>query len=285
QVLTTMAAAAAGALIRPIRILARDHTPQSIKFAVIGDWGSGDREETSVVRQLMGIHTRSPLDFVVTAGDNIYPNGSGRYFPSRFETPFAELIRQRVNFYTVLGNHDVKEGRQDQSEYPDFNMGGSQYYSFKKGDGLAEFFMLDSNDFSREQADWLDRALAASSSPWKIAVFHHPIYSSGKWHGSDLKLRKDLEPILNKYSVPLAFSGHDHIYERVLPQNGVTYFVTGNSGKVRRNDVRRDSGITAASFDKDNSFMILEIDRKKTRYTCVCQNGETVDEGEINAGG
>jgi predicted phosphodiesterase len=284
QAIGSMAAFTAGMLLRPTRVFGLEPSQKSIKFALIGDWGSGDKEEGSLVRRLLETHKGSPVDFVVTAGDNIYPNGSGRYFASRFETPFADMINQRVNFYAVLGNHDVREGRQDQCCYPGFNMGGKSYYSVKKGDGLAEFFMLDSNDFNREQADWLDRALAGSSSRWKIAVFHHPIYSSGKWHGSDMKLRKELEPILNKYKVQLGFSGHDHIYERVMPQNGVTYFVSGNSGKVRRGDVRKNSGITAASFDTDNSFMIVEIDDKKTSFQSVCESGEVVDRGEISAG-
>ena len=284
QAIGSMAAFTAGVLLRPTRVFGLQPAEQSVKFAVIGDWGSGNGEESAIVRRLLETHKCSPLDFVVTAGDNIYPNGSGRYFGSRFETPFADFIRQRVNFYTVLGNHDVKEGRGDQCNYPMFNMGGKSYYSIQKGDSLAEFFMLDSNDFSREQADWLDRALASSTAHWKIAVFHHPVYSSGKWHGSDLTLRSQLEPILKKYGVRLGFSGHDHIYERVLPQNGVHYFVTGSGGKVRRGDVRHNSGFTAASFDRDNSFMVVEIDDKKTSFQSICESGEVVDQGEITAG-
>lgn len=281
QVLTTIAAAAAGTVFRPVRLFASQQSKSSIRFAVIGDWGSGNKEQSLMTKRILDTNQASPFDFVVTVGDNIYPNGSGRYFSSRFEEPYADLIRRKVNFYTVLGNHDVKEGRQDQCSYPLFNMGGKTYYSLKKGDGLMEFFMLDSTDFSREQAAWLESALSASTAFWKIAVFHHPIYSSGKQHGSNLKLRRDLEPILTKYNVALGLSGHDHIYERTAPQKNVSYFVTGSAGKVRVNDIRKDTGFSAAGFDRDNSFMVFEIDSKGARFQSISTSGETVDQGTV----
>jgi pimeloyl-ACP methyl ester carboxylesterase len=88
-----------------------------------GDWGTGGGDEVGIAQQMFSSHQRSSLDFVISAGDNIYPNGSGRYFSKHFEHPFANLLKDRIKFYTVLGNHDVEEGRQDQCQYPLFNMG------------------------------------------------------------------------------------------------------------------------------------------------------------------
>jgi len=279
QALFSLATISAGALIKPSSIFCSP-VDDRVRFAVIGDWGTGDHHQIGVAGQMLASHQRTPFDFVISAGDNIYPNGSGRYFGKSFEQPFAGLLKDRVKFYTVLGNHDVDEGRQDQCQYPLFNMGGQNYYKIERGNGLAEFFMLDSNDFGATQFNWLESSLRDSKAKWKIAVFHHPIYSSGR-HGSATGLRKRLEPLFTRYHVNLAFSGHDHIYERTKPQQGIQYFVSGAGGKVRRGDVDRGSGITAASFDDDNHFMVIEIGDNQVTFEAVSETGVVVDNGLV----
>jgi 3',5'-cyclic AMP phosphodiesterase CpdA len=279
QALASIATISAGALIKPSSIFCSP-VNDKIRFAVIGDWGTGDRDQFGVASQMFAAHQRTPFDFVISAGDNIYPNGNGRYFGRNFEQPFANLLKDRIKFYAVLGNHDVDEGRQDQCQYPLFNMGGQNYYKIERGNGLAEFFMLDSNDFGATQTTWLESSLRDSKAKWKIAVFHHPIYSSGG-HGSATGLKKRLEPLFTRYGVNLGLSGHDHIYERIKPQQGIQYFVSGAAGKVRRGDVDRRSGLSAASFDDDNHFMVIEIGDNQTSFQAISETGVVVDNGLI----
>ncbi len=280
QAIISIGAISAGALIKPSSIFCSP-VKDKIRFAVIGDWGTGDHDGAGTARQMFAAHQRAPFDFIIAAGDNIYPNGSGRHFGKNFEQPFADLIKNRVNFYSVLGNHDVDAGRQDQCQYPLFNMGGQNYYKFVGGNGMAEFFMLDSTDFDRSQLTWLENSLRVSRAKWKIAVLHHPIYSSGKKHGSAVGLRKQLEPLFTRYGVNVAFSGHDHIYERTMPQQGIQYFVTGAGGKTRRGDVDLGSSIRAASFDEDNHFMLIELDDTQVSFQAISETGTVVDSGSI----
>jgi Calcineurin-like phosphoesterase len=280
QALVSIAAISAGALIRPSSAFCSP-VNDKLRFAVVGDWGTGDRNAVGTAAQMYGAHQRSPFDFVISAGDNIYPNGAGRYFTKNFEQPFATLLKDRISFYTVLGNHDVSAGRQDQCQYPLFNMGGQNYYKVEKGNGLAEFFMLDSTDFDSAQAAWLESSLRASKAKWKVAVFHHPIYSSGKTHGSAMGLRRQLEPILARYDVKVALTGHDHIYERTKLQQGIQHFVTGAGGKVRRGDVDLGSSFREASFDQDNHFMLIEMDSKQINFQAISETGAVVDSGAI----
>ena len=279
QALLSLATISAGALIKPSSIFCSPVNDR-IRFAVIGDWGTGDKHQFGIASQMFASHQRTPFDFVISAGDNLYPNGSGRHFSSKFEQPYASLLKDRVKFYPVLGNHDVDDGRQDQCQYPLFNMGGQNYYKIERGNGLVEFFMLDSNDFGATQANWLESSLRDSNAKWKVAVFHHPIYTSGK-HGPATGLKKQLEPLFTRYHVNLAFSGHDHIYERTKPQQGIQYFVSGAGGKVRRGDVDRGSGITAASFDDDNHFMVIEIGENQVSFEAISETGGVVDGGLI----
>jgi len=281
QAILSLATITAGALVRPASVLGFAAITAKTRFAVVGDFGTGGSDEVAIAGGMLDAHRKSALDLVVAVGDNIYPNGSGRYFNKHFEEPFGGLLKERVKFYAVLGNHDVEEGRKDQMNYPLFNMGGSNYYSISRNNGLVDFFMLDSTDLSTTQLGWLENSLRESRAIWKLAALHHPVYSSGKKHGSDVKLRKQLEPLFTRYRVQAVFAGHDHVYERTKPQQGIQYFITGAGGKCRRGDIDMKSELRAASYDSDNSFMLIEADETEMSFKSINQSGETVDSGII----
>ena len=67
-----------------------------------------------------------------------------------------------------------------------------------------------------------------------------------------------LEPLFVKYGVDVVFAGHEHVYERVHPQQGIYYFTEGASGSLRAGNLA-PSTITAKGFDTDRSFMMIEI--------------------------
>lgn len=258
----------------------------TIKFAVVGDMGTASREQREVGQQMALFHAKFPFTFVITVGDNIYGAGSSAAdFKAKFEDPYAPLLAAKVKFYASLGNHDNPEQR----NYGLFTMGGNRYYTFRasKG-GLAKivsggvrFFSVDSTYLDEQQLAWLEKELSASTSDWKIAFFHHPLYSSGRTHGSSLDLRKALEPLFVKYGVNVVFSGHDHIYERIKPQQGITYFVSGSAGSLRKGDYGQPQSFSATGFDKDFEFMLAEIDGSKMFYQAISRTGQTIDSGVI----
>lgn len=252
-----------------------------VRFVAFGDMGTGDSDQKDVARRMAVFHNAHPFDTVLMLGDNIYPDGNPKDIPDKFERPYAELIRRGVNFYAALGNHDVRKGRDAQINYPLFHMGGRNYYSFTKGGGLAEFFALDSTSFDSTQLRWLEKALAGSKAQWKIAYFHHPIYSSGKTHGSDTKLRAQIEPLFVQYGVAAVFSGHDHVYERVKPQQGVQYFVCGIGGKLRSGNLDKLSSLTAFGEDEVNGFMFVEVSPERMMFQAIDSSGRVFDSGEI----
>jgi hypothetical protein len=96
-----------------------------------------------------------------------------------------------------------------------------------------------------------------------------------------LGLRKRLEPLFTRYGVNVGLSGHDHIYERTNPQQGIQYFVSGAAGKVRGGDIDRGSGLTAASYDNDNHFMVIEIGDNQARFEAISETGVVVDNGLV----
>lgn len=253
----------------------------AVRFVAIGDTGTGGKDQRAIAHQMVSYHKARPYDTVIMLGDNIYPSGSSADLPKKFEQPYAELLQRGVRFYAALGNHDVQQGRQVQTNYRLFNMGGRNYYSFTKGDDLVEFFVLDSTDMDAAQLRWLEGALMASRARWKVAYFHHPIYSSGERHGSSAKLRACLEPLFVRYGVAAVFSGHDHFYERIKPQRGVQYFVCGASGKLRRGNINRRSSLFAAGNDSVHSFLYVEVTHDQLSFWAVDAAGRLLDHGAL----
>jgi predicted phosphodiesterase len=249
--------------------------PDSLKFAVLGDNGTGEKPEYDVGQRMAAARTTFPFDMVLMLGDNMYGRQDPQDFVTKFERPYAALLRAGVLFYATLGNHDNQNNR----FYKAFNMGGERYFTFVKKN--VRFFVLDSNQLDPKQRAWLDEALQRSDDRWRICFFHHPIYSDGGRHGSDVSLRVVLEPLLVKYGVDVVFSGHDHVYERLKPQKGITYFVSGSGGQLRRGDVR-PSRLTAAYYDQDQSFMLVEVAGDDLFFEAVARSGATVDSGVIH---
>jgi 3',5'-cyclic AMP phosphodiesterase CpdA len=259
----------------------KDAQVAPVRFVAFGDTGTGGPGQFAIASRMVALYNSRPYDTVLMLGDNIYPDGKASRFPARFEKPYATLLQLGVRFYAVLGNHDVALGRSAQIRYRHFNMGGRAYYSFVKGDGLVEFFALDSTNMTGEQLRWLEASLSTSKALWKIAYFHHPIYSAGRKHGSNIRLRALLEPLFVRYGVAAVFSGHDHVYQRTPLQQGVQYFVAGAGGQLRRRDLNRRSSLVAAGNDEVNSFMYVEITRERMTYRAVDAEGQILDEGYL----
>ena len=274
-----VAAGIAVALLRTVSVAQEapflPNRPGSLKFAAIGDNGTGDQPQYDVARQMEQWHQRFGFEMVIMLGDNLYGSQQPVDFVQKFERPYKPLLDAGVKFYASLGNHD--DQRND--TYTLFNMNGHRYYSFVRHD--VRFFVLDTNFLDPAQLVWLERELASATEPWKIAYFHHPLYSDGGRHGSEVELRVKLEPLFVKYGVNLVYSGHDHIYERIRPQHGIYYFVSGAGGQLRQGDLK-PSDLTAAGFDRDRSFMLNEIDGTDLYFQVVSRTGQTVDDGVIH---
>src|SRR5688572_3602695 len=251
--------------------------PDSVKFAVLGDTGTGDRPQFEVGERMTALRSAFPFEFVLMLGDNMYGGESARDFRNKFERPYEKLLAAGVKFYASLGNHDEPER---QITYKLFNMGGERYYTFKPRDGVR-FFALDSNYMDKKQLDWFEKELKNSGSEWKIAFFHHPLYSSGERHGPDLELREVLEPLMIQYGVDVVFAGHEHFYERIKPQKGIQHFTLGSSAKLRRNSIRNNTGLTEKGFDTDNAFMVVEIAGDDMIFQTLSRTGNVVDSGKV----
>jgi len=269
--LIMLAAAAATLHAQTLRLPNKDG---SVKFAVIGDNGTGEKPQYDIADLMAKYHQVFKFEHVIMLGDNMYGSQRPRDFELKFEIPYKPLLDADVKFYAALGNHDNQENR----FYKPWNMDGQRYYSYKKGD--VRFFVLDTDYLDQPQRAWIEKELRESTDDWKIVYFHHPLYSSGGRHGSEEDLQVILEPLFVKYGVNVVFQGHDHIYERIRPQKGIYYFVEGASGQLRRGDLRK-TPLTLAGSDAEQSFMLVEIDGDVMHFQAVGRTGKIVDSGSI----
>jgi acid phosphatase type 7 len=199
--------------------------PDPVRFLAFGDSGGGGPDQYALLEQMY----QFPFDLMIHTGDVAYDNGTIAQFEDNVFGVYAELFRN-LPFYPAAGNHEY--GTMQGAPFRDvFSIpagGGEKWYSFDYG--RVHFAALDTEEDYATQMAWLDADLAASAAPWKVVFMHRPPYSSG-YHGSDLPLRELLAPVVEKHHVQLVLAGHDHSYERVVPQNGVAYVVTGGGGK------------------------------------------------------
>jgi predicted phosphodiesterase len=247
----------------------------SLRLAVFGDAGRGSKEQYDMGRVIEEYRKATGFDLVLLTGDNIYGKDGPEDMKNKFELPYKAMLDAGVKFYASLGNHDTS----NQRFYAPFHMNGEEYYRIERN-GVS-FYALNSNYLDKKQLDWLVSELGKDRNAWRVAFFHHPPYSSGGRHGSDDDVREILHPLFVKHGVDIVFTGHDHFYERVKPQDGITYFVSGAAGKIRRGDMKESSTITAAGFDTDLSFMIVEFVGDEMHFQVISKANRTVDSGVI----
>jgi 3',5'-cyclic AMP phosphodiesterase CpdA len=117
--------------------------------------------------------------------------------------------------------------------------GTEQYYSIDYGN--VHVVSLDSQLSNRDDAqraamaDWLVADLSSNVLDWTIVIFHHPPYSKGENHDSDVEgaeidMREVFTPIFEAYGVDVIYSGHAHSYER-------SYYLNGHTGASTTFDV------------------------------------------------
>jgi hypothetical protein len=242
---------------RPIRILA------------FGDSGGGGGDQRALLERMHEV----PYELIIHTGDLAYDAGSVKQFETTVFNVYADIFRS-IPIFPAAGNHEYRtlRGAPFRTVFALPNGDGDEkWYSYDWG--RIHFAVIDTEASYSEQARWLAQDLEKSTLPWKIVYMHRPPYSSG-YHGSDMKLRRALAPVFEKYGVQLVIAGHDHNYERMKPQNGVAYVVTGGGGVGTRPVGRSD--FTAHS-DQVIHFLQIEVGIDDLEIHAIDANGREFD--------
>jgi Calcineurin-like phosphoesterase len=250
--------------------------PGSVKFAVLGGFGTGERPQYELAEQMANLRARFPYDTVILVGGNIYGSQRPQDFQKKFEFPYKPLLDAGVRFHASLGKDDSPEQRY----YQLFNMNGQLSYTFSPRPDVR-FFALASMFGTPVQVQWLEHELQASRAVGKIVFCHQPLYSSGEGGRSGTRLREQLEPLLVKHNVSVVLTGRDRFYERMKPQKGIVYFVVGSGGQLQPGSIDRSSRITARAFDDNQAFLAAEIVGDEMFFNAISRDGKTIDSGVL----
>jgi 3',5'-cyclic AMP phosphodiesterase CpdA len=227
-------------------------------------------QQQVALAMLTYFETARRFPFVLMLGDNLYDDD----YTNEFLVPYKPLLDHGVKFYAAIGNHD----RDLQIHFKPFNMGDQDRYAFDQGN--ARFVALNSNHpGDPQQIKWLDTAFADAGDKWRICFFHHPLYSSGQ-HASESQdvIRPALERALVRNRVNVVFSGHEHLYERTRPQQGIVYFVSGGGGRYLYK-------IQPSEFDEvgvsEHHFMVAEVAGDRLFYEAITHQQRVLDCGVV----
>jgi len=282
------------ALYQQQKIAKLDTLPDSLNFMVIGDWGhNGHFYQKEVAHQLEIAMYQTDADFIISTGDNFYPNGVASVNDPLWQSAYEDIYHGPHTFedwYVVLGNHDYLGNAQAQIDYTNKSQRWqlpARYYSktfeLENNEQVLMVF-LDTNPIQPEyktrdkyrstqgqgyktQLNWLETQLAGSDAQWKIVVGHHPLYSSGKRFGRNQGLRDILEPIMERHNVQAYIAGHEHDLQYNQPENSnIAHFVSGGGSEAR--------------FVKQREF--TRYAEATPGFLSVSINGETLKVSAIN---
>jgi 3',5'-cyclic AMP phosphodiesterase CpdA len=262
-------------------------SPSRVRFAAIGDNGSGGRQAMAVATQMARTYEAAPFGLVALLGDICYYGNFVDRYDHVFRRPMGPLIDAGVSFELAIGNHDAGLRHSDEGSEEieaELRLLGTPSRYYRTTHGPVDLFYVDSSrpgafgPDSATQWEWLDDALSDASSQWRVVCLHHPLYSSGR-HGSTLAARERLEPILRRHHVDLVLAGHDHHYERTHPIDGITYVVSGGGCKTTRVS-RSDFTAVAASVLQ---FLLVDVDDDRLSARCVGVDGTVIDRFELRA--
>lgn len=256
----------------------------TLKFLVMGDWGTGDATQKNIAMRMNDKAAKDGASFALLLGDNFYGTGVSSVTDPQWKSKWSGMYTGKalqIPFYVTLGNHDYIQNSKAQIEYSALDKRWkmpAREFAFTEevsSNSKVDFFALDTDPIARNLKDsiavrvaWLESQLKASTAKWKVVVGHHTIVSNGV-HGATGSMVKYIKPLLEKYHVDVYFCGHDHDIQVLQPENGVHYIVSGGGGGWR--DVKwRDNTIYA---NTNSGFVWCAVTDNMMECQCVDKTG------------
>jgi 3',5'-cyclic AMP phosphodiesterase CpdA len=247
----------------------------------VGDIGMCGRAEVAQTARLVaGLEG----DLLLT-GDLAYPQGSAADFRDCFNPSWGQF---RARWHPVPGNHEYESaGAAPYFAYFGEAAGADAagYYSFTAGDW--SILMLNSNIAATQgspQWEFVRAQLQAQRTPCTMAVWHHPLFSSGP-NGAN-NLMRDMWALLETGRVEIILNGHDHLYERFArqtsdgradPVNGIRQFTAGTGGADLYNFVR----VAPNSEERITKFGVIKFTLRpaQVEWEFLAIDGTVADRG------
>lgn len=278
----------------------------SINFLVVGDWGRNGEFHQKDVAQQMGLEaTKNHSAFVLSMGDNFYPDGVISTTDPQWNKSFEDIYTNyslNIPWFTAFGNHDYRGNIQAQLDYSKISRRwrtSERYYSFEKTipntSEKALFVFIDTNPFDetlsrnshsdlasqdkQAQLEWLEKTLSTTKATWKIVIGHHPLYTTGVRRDKMLDVRKAILPIFEKYKVNAYLAGHEHDLQHQKLEGFTHYFVSGAGSEIR--PVTQDEKQTKFAIS-DHGFMSMQLQKDALNVQVINFEGKQLYQTTIS---
>ncbi len=269
---------------------------EGFNFLVLGDFGrAGEYFQKEVAKQLGNAAFMLDSEFIISVGDNFYPNGVASVYDEHWKASFQDVYTHPALFmdwYVALGNHDHRGNIQAQIDYSNisrrWNMPATYYsqtFDLKDGTKLL-LVVMDTNPFIPSyqnnslkypalkdqdadlQKQWLIETLNTDDKAitWKVVVGHHPLYSGGKRKKAQdtFDFEKQFSDLFDRYKVDAYICGHEHDLQVIRPKGRyTTQFLSGSASETRPSGNREGTIFAAAepgfmSFTLEGEKMIIQ---------------------------
>ncbi|GAB4328599.1 MAG: hypothetical protein Kow0069_35850 [Promethearchaeota archaeon] len=221
------------------------------------------------------------LAFALETGDK-FEWGDDR--PADARRWFAQVapLAARVPVMSAVGNHDRRGGGELFFHYfflPSEGNDTEAFYSFTYAE--CAFIVLDNSRYkpgylSPDRLAWLENELreAAATARWTFVAFHVPPFAS---QFDFPYYQATLAPLLEKYNVTAAFSGHLHFYEH-LRVNGVHYFVNGGGGGDLNGVHVVKPYSKSHELSRQHHYLRVRVESNRVVVTALSVANQTLDE-------
>jgi len=245
-----------------------------------GDMTSCTQENDDVTAALLdAVVARTTGEVVIfTAGDNVYDYGTLEEYEQCYHPTWG---RHKERTRPVPGNHEYGTGNADgYFTYfgPIAGDPAQGYYSYDLGSWHV--VVLNTSDHCKlilcgpgsPQEAWLRADLAASGALCTVAIWHDPLFSSGRTHGS-LGHVLPFWQALHEHGADLVVNGHEHNYERFAPQTpggaadpefGLREIVVGTGGESHYRE--GEALIPNSEVADDNTYGVLKLTLHASSY-------------------
>jgi len=258
-----------------------------ICFTAIGDWGERNPNQEKVAFAMSEVVKENNCSFVISTGDNFYPNGVKSIYDKKWNYVFEDVYHyeslQNKRWYITAGNHDYDQGWKGVQAQIDYTKISNRWYfpnryyteiieiEAKEDDNInviaIQFIFIDTHRWNEEQEDWFISILENSKTLYKIVVGHNPVYSEGRYKNE--MAQTILPELFEKYKVIAYICGHEHHLQYIKKNEMEThYFISGGGSYLRLKEKMK--GIPTW-YAKELGFLMCQIKNEKDEKNNKCE--------------
>jgi len=248
---------------------------------------------TELIRADMNEYPAHNQTFFLNPGDLCYSGSTYSYWDEMW--PPAQQLLSSIPVYVSMGNHDDKNTAESNAfingyfDFPYSESGSTneKWFSFDYGNvHIATMALWDAGGFtSGPQYNWIQSDLAAAHADslidWSFVLMHETPWSLGDHGASEAPapdIRTYLHPVFQTDVLTCAFGGHNHLYCRYAPVDGVTYITTGGAGgPLYTGSYTPWAGATLEALAQVYHFCIVDVEVDAVSVRAIDMNGIRLD--------